>query len=436
MPPRRHLQKSATASSSRTATNERTSSGSNVARFQYQPPSHLPLNAAPGRQLQALAANSASENSAIRKNIQDALKILTDAAGDLAERVPPVDVGRTVKQTPEDEDEDEDGQDATDRKAHGFLQEMDCAARGMVDRAWEVDVAGEIMRQEVIAAGMTGENGDEEGGTASRLRKGLWGVYSSTLGELKEERAETSMKDRYASVGEYMEFRRVIWESQHAGEPMPPTKQWFPEEKQRSQNAAASQSGTAPDRDAQDDSDSDIELQSTKTSDVCPLTLRPFQEPYTSTKCPHSFEKSAIFELINKAEDWRPVNAEGAGMNVRNPNPNGYERCVRCPTPGCMLWLSSRNLKEDRIIVRRMRMEKERRERQEMEQLLDNANGKGKGRPGQAGGGNVGDESFVDADALYEGEGADVESVKKEKRWAGKESEPMDVDEDEDEDDY
>ena len=80
------------------------------------------------------------------------------------------------------------------------------------------------------------------------------------------------------------------------------------------------------------------------------------------------------------------------------------ERCIHCPAAGCDKWLSGRHLKEDRVLMRRIRIEKERREREEVL----------RGEGGRAGGGAdqsfmaVGDESMVDAS----GDGGDAAGVK------------------------
>ena len=53
------------------------------------------------------------------------------------------------------------------------------------------------------------------------------------------------------------------------------------------------------DNDDDEDEDDEVAIAREKTSLKCPITLLPFRMPVTSRKCPHSFEKEAIFGMIN-----------------------------------------------------------------------------------------------------------------------------------------
>ncbi len=46
------------------------------------------------------------------------------------------------------------------------------------------------------------------------------------------------------------------------------------------------------------DDDDDIVVDKATISTRCPLTFQQFKEPYTSIKCPHTFEKNAIIDMI------------------------------------------------------------------------------------------------------------------------------------------
>lgn len=107
---------------------------------------------------------------------------------------------------------------------------------------------------------------------------------------------------------------------------------------------------------ANDEDEDDFEIAQESGIVKCPLTMRYFEEPVTSQKCPHSFEKTAILEMISKAgrEHGRPIS--GAKQNE-----------VACPNAGCSKVLRKEDLLDDPALLRRVqrhREEEERRARQ------------------------------------------------------------------------
>ncbi|KAI4102856.1 MAG: hypothetical protein L6R37_004118 [Teloschistes peruensis] len=221
---------------------------------------------------------------------------------------------------------------------------------------------------------------------------------------------------------------------------MPPVRSWFPQgngprsHPTTKHNASAStqhpshstqisQSSTFPPTvqppasNDPSDSDDDLILQTTKHPTTCPLTLLPFQHPVTSTLCPHSFEKSAILEMLRSSSACRLATVTDGSSDIAvmhyipennrrgggAPVPPGYVRVAKCPVSGCTKTLSEAEIKEDNVLARRMKREKERKEREEMERGLDESSAGGRNnrdntsnREGQAI--ELGDESFLDAD--------------------------------------
>lgn len=78
-----------------------------------------------------------------------------------------------------------------------------------------------------------------------------------------------------------------------------------------------------------DDEDSDLEIAQEKQSYQCPLTMKMFETPVTSTVCPHSYEKSAI-------EHYLKSSGGKAG----------------CPVTGCSQTLTLAELKPDPVLKR------------------------------------------------------------------------------------
>ena len=245
-----------TSTSSRNPT-RKSNGGSGSAGIHYQPPTHLPLHAMQLRALNSLVASYGSENSLMRRCIADALRVLGDAAGDLAELVPAVDftgegkdeddeegegvkkemkyedgeeelngiekrmkneegeeVGEGVEKRLKNEEEEEDGK-ARERlevtkgggasKSGGtnkdggkegkrLLVEMEEKARQMVDRAWETATAGQVVRGEVAAHAQS-EGIARESWNGSKVN-GLWEVYDVAIEELKKQRSMKPMKVR------------------------------------------------------------------------------------------------------------------------------------------------------------------------------------------------------------------------------------------------
>ncbi|KAF8471315.1 zinc-finger of the MIZ type in Nse subunit-domain-containing protein [Kalaharituber pfeilii] len=232
------------------------------------------------------------------------------------------------------------------------------------------------------------------------------------------------MMKRYGNVAEYVEFRKVIWEAQHSGEPMPPQSQWFPDAK---------------------DSD-DLVLQGSRIPVKCPITLLPFVHPVTSALCPHSFEKSAILEMIRKGvwardigSDEKPQELMTALQAAALIRSGKGERCIQCPAAGCPKWLAERNVKEDKALERRIRRERERMEREEV-----GTEEKGKGKVKESGEkktAEVGEDSFMDAEGAWPSQGVKREKekeVERQKVMAGSSSSGMmmlDMEEDEEEED-
>ena len=94
---------------------------------------------------------------------------------------------------------------------------------------------------------------------------------------------------------------------------------WFPESP-RTVNATTRNAGRQP---AGADDDDDIDVLSERISIKCPITLVPMKDPVTSTKCPHSFERSAILDMLNQS-------AIRMGGSNRRGVQDG-QQAVKCP---------------------------------------------------------------------------------------------------------
>lgn len=193
-----------------------------------------------------------------------------------------------------------------------------------------------------------GENGEEEyqdftptdpsGGTQA-----VASVSEAWMRKLDDEKIRyqsLSLGQRYAKNNEYIQFKSLVHSSRFPdGEvELPHASAWFTE------NGAAPQPAVTG-AGADEDDDDDIQIQRTKTSTKCPLTLQEFRDPVTSSKCKHSFEASAIMEMIKNSKELVGAKPAGRGKTT------GGEKAVRCPVPSCDHMLTKNDLHKDKTIM-------------------------------------------------------------------------------------
>ncbi|KAJ5923275.1 hypothetical protein N7454_008520 [Penicillium verhagenii] len=165
-----------------------------------------------------------------------------------------------------------------------------------------------------------------------------------------------SLTERYATHNSYVGFYRAVHDSKfphNEAPPLPHSSTWFQHMEdpdtssatqsrntsgRRNQSARGRQEPSAP------DSDDDIAIQREIISLKCPLTLLPYQDPVTSTKCPHSFEREAIHNMIARSNITIAV------------RPGRRERSVKCPV--CTTPLTAGDLQPDAALLRRVQRAK------------------------------------------------------------------------------
>ncbi|KAF1995382.1 hypothetical protein P154DRAFT_404187, partial [Amniculicola lignicola CBS 123094] len=174
---------------------------------------------------------------------------------------------------------------------------------------------------------------------AERLE--LTGPSEMFLDRLEREKGDYfthSHTSRYSKNNAYIGFKSMVHEVKYgdSGPPLPPPESWFTERGSPAPGVTATQAG------AEDD---DIIIDKATISTRCPLTFRSYKEPVTSRKCPHTFEKSAIQEII------RQSNARTGGGGPRGQG----EKAVQCPVSGCDQMLTVKDLYSDPVLVRKIR---------------------------------------------------------------------------------
>ncbi|KAL4955306.1 mRNA capping enzyme-domain-containing protein [Aspergillus filifer] len=211
-------------------------------------------------------------------------------------------------------------------------------------------------------------NGDE-----ISLRKKL----EQRMAEDQAKYDDLTLTERYTKNNSYVGFYRIIHDAKHPGEDIPPVPNantWFahledPTASSSRKRRSSSSSSIAPARytrhriaarDASGDSDDDdVAIERERISLKCPLTLLPFRDPVTSTKCPHSFEREAITSMIESSAQTVPAAASSSGRGGRRI------RAVKCPV--CEVVLTNNDLREDPVLLRRVKRAEDAQRRREEE---------------------------------------------------------------------
>ncbi|OAP54751.1 hypothetical protein AYL99_11199 [Fonsecaea erecta] len=163
----------------------------------------------------------------------------------------------------------------------------------------------------------------------------------------KQERAWASktLTEKYARNNVYRAWYRVLYDAKNPGEaapPMPDESLWFAGEEGRTFLSSASQrrghrsqrdrsatEGADVDADADVEaetdpdsapaawaasehgsSDNELQIAAESTRLTCPLTLRLYVDPVTSKNCNHSYERSAILEMLLMSTRYAPFTPE------------------------------------------------------------------------------------------------------------------------------
>ncbi|KAJ5595091.1 uncharacterized protein N7459_001299 [Penicillium hispanicum] len=166
---------------------------------------------------------------------------------------------------------------------------------------------------------------------------------------------------RYAGHNSYIGFYRTVHDSKFPGDkrpPLPHSSTWFAHLEdtnvQRAGQSSASGASrpqgrqTRHRRQPSPAGSDDIAIERERISLNCPLTLLPYREPMTSTKCPHSFEREAIQDMISQSSFL--IHAPGGGRGRRI-------RAVKCPV--CSIPLTADDLRPDPVLHRRVRRAQE-----------------------------------------------------------------------------
>ncbi|KAI5292502.1 hypothetical protein KEM52_006308 [Ascosphaera acerosa] len=240
-------------------------------------------------------------------------------------------------QTDEAEDEALREQAAKTEQLTARLEEQ---VRQVIDEEFRMQTSLAALRKvaEVAPAGTAPDDG-------ASVR------YQSHIDKESGKRDRATMTTKYASNNDYKTWKRSIHDATYGyhdeAPPLAHPSTWFSDGRANGKRTRRNGAATAAD---DGDDDDDLAIQSEKISLTCPITLLLFTEPVTSKKCPHSFEKKAITDMIRQSPDSTTVQGARA-------------KCTRCPV--CQVLLTLDDLVDDPVIARKVARQKEREEREE-----------------------------------------------------------------------
>jgi hypothetical protein len=182
----------------------------------------------------------------------------------------------------------------------------------------------------------------------------------------------------------------MVHDSKFPGDDVPPlphSSTWFEHiEDTNTRSGTRASTRNQNRRPSAADSD-DIAIERERISLKCPLTLTSYVDPVTSTKCPHSFEREAIMDMINRSQATiAPPAARREQQRIR---------MVKCPV--CSSPLTANDLRPDPVLLRRVRRAQELQEREEEDDHLE---GDGRKQKGRSTGITLGSDGESDDDAM------------------------------------
>lgn len=144
-------------------------------------------------------------------------------------------------------------------------------------------------------------------------------LFTTRMQSQKDTYTSLSLTARYARNNSYRDFKRIVHDAKFGdrGPPLGHEDTWFTE---TGSPAPGITDGTQR---GDFDDDDDIIVDKATISTRCPLTFQQFKEPYTSSKCPHTFEKNAILDMIR-----------GSTNRIGGLGRNGVQG-IECPVTGC-----------------------------------------------------------------------------------------------------
>ncbi|KAI1079930.1 zinc-finger of the MIZ type in Nse subunit-domain-containing protein [Whalleya microplaca] len=304
----------------------------------YEPPS-CPLNTTARRALAELSTNQ--DTRKYEAQLKQSLKLLGDSVRDINDTY--TDRKETLKRLQEKRGEDGEKNDRERAVEKAVLalradvpqvtEKCDQAVREVIDLTIELEDGRAALQETVRKAELEsanavprradrGEEDEDEEDNMMDAPPEITGPLRLLEAEKDKAAAVYASKTLYEKYGlnnDYVGFKRLWHDAAHGsdGKPLPDASKWF------------TQYGAEA-----DDDDDDLIVAEERLDIHCPLSMVVMEEPYTSRKCKHTFEKKSIVEFLRG---------------------NHGGRRARCPQTGCNEEVSIKDFYPDQIMLRKIK---------------------------------------------------------------------------------
>lgn len=297
----RHRGRQGTASSSRTHHTQ------TPELPEYEPPS-FPLNKDARKALTDLSTNRDSQKYA--EHIQKSLKLLSDSVRDINDKYTERKTYVKERQEKRAEGAEKTDRDKAEEKAAIALKEevpqltdeCESAVRSVIDLKIELEDSksawAETIRRtqaESTNAPEPRTNNDEDDDASETSPPQVTGslkMLQEAKKKLADDYASKTMYERYALDNDYVGFKKMAHDAIYGGEdkPLPDPSRWFTENGSR----------------ADQEENEDLVIAEENISINCPLSLGVMEDPYTSKKCRHTFDKKSLISFFGQGKQPCP----------------------------------------------------------------------------------------------------------------------------------
>ncbi|KAI1636941.1 zinc-finger of the MIZ type in Nse subunit-domain-containing protein [Biscogniauxia mediterranea] len=373
----RHRRRPGTSSSSsRAATQQR---GSGPAPLpEYEPPS-CPLDASSRAALARLLSTD-RDTRKYEEHLRQSVTLLTNSVRDINDKhVKRRETLRLIREKRGgggEEGEKGDRERAEEKallrlrdEVPALTHQCDLAVRAVIDLKIELQDERKALEDTVRRV-------EAEGANAATRRQaegarddddddddGVMGEAADVAGPLRilkdaktraaEDYASRTPYERYGLNNDYVGFKGMWHDAVHGadGKPLPDASKWFTQGGGgRNNNGEGEEEG-----DEDEDEDEDLVVAEEHISIHCPLSMVVMQDPYTSRKCKHTFEKAAIAVFLRDQPGRR----------------------AQCPQTGCNKEVSMDDFYADQVMLRRIQRAQASGSRSDIEDDDDDDDGDG-----------------------------------------------------------
>ncbi|KAI5922887.1 zinc-finger of the MIZ type in Nse subunit-domain-containing protein [Camillea tinctor] len=331
---------------------------------EYEPPS-FPLDIS-SRNALARLLTTERDTKKYEEHLRQSITLLTNSVRDINDKhVKRRETLRVIREKRGDEKEKGDRERAEEKallllkdEVPGLTEQCDLAVRDVIDLKIELEdertaLQEMVNRVEVESANAArrrqegqGDNDDDDEDMADPADDvtGPLRILKDAKARAAEDYATRTLYERYGLNNDYVGFKGMWHDAVHGadGKPLPDASKWFTQ-------------GGGGRNNNEDDEDEDLVVAEEHISIHCPLSMVVMQDPYTSRKCKHTFEKAAILEFLKSQP----------------------EQQAQCPQTGCSKEVSKDDFYADQVMLRKIQRAQASNSRYDVEDDDDDDDGSG-----------------------------------------------------------